>query len=468
VLFLLLVLIAILAAVGVSRWHTARRRTVETDPRAHAHRLARIAAQLHSHPADRPVSLRKRGAPHQVPKRGDLRRRDHKIDVGDLTSILDIDPFQRVCVAEAGVRFVDLVAATLEYGLMPIVVPELKTITIGGAVSGCSIESASFKHGGFHDTCIEYEVVTANGDVLCCTPYNANRLVFQMMHGSFGTLGILTKLTFRLIPAKRYVHVEYEKYDSLAEFRGAIWRHFKLNDIDFMDGFIHSPTEYVLCSARFVDEVPYVNRYDWTKIYYRSTLERTEDFLATPDYLFRYDHGVTSVHPKSWLGRLLFAKAFGSAQALWLADKANWMFSREHPTVTLDMFLPFSRAPKFLDWYREEIHHYPLWVVPYRRVHDYEWIDNSFYAGLSDELFLDIAIYGLRQPRGKNVHRMIETELAEVGGIKTLISHNYYSRDEFWSTWNKSNYDAVKAITDPNNVFRDLYDKTCRAAMGVS
>jgi len=42
-----------------------------------------------------------------------------------------------------------------------------------------------------------------------------------------------------------------------------------------MDGFIHSPTEYVLCSARFVDEVPYVNRYDWTKIYYRSTRERT-------------------------------------------------------------------------------------------------------------------------------------------------------------------------------------------------
>jgi len=24
----------------------------------------------------------------------------------------------------------------------------------------------------------------------------------------------------------------------------------------------------------------------------------------------------------------------------------------------------------------------------------------------------------------------------------------------------------VKAITDPNNIFRDLYQKTCRAAMG--
>ena len=63
---------------------------------------------------------------------------------------------------------------------------------------------------------------------------------------------------------------------------------------------------------------------------------------------------------------------------------------------------------------------------------------------------------------------MIEEKLRELGGIKTLISHNYYSRDEFWSIWNKRNYDAVKAITDPRNVFRDLYTKTCRAAMGLA
>lgn len=51
--------------------------------------------------------------------------------------------------------------------------------------------------------------------------------------------------------------------------------------------------------------------------------------------------------------------------------------------------------------------------------------------------------------------------------MKTLISHNYYSRDEFWSIWNKGNYDRVKQQTDPRNLFRDLYSKTCRAAMGL-
>jgi hypothetical protein len=62
----------------------------------------------------------------------------------------------------------------------------------------------------------------------------------------------------------------------------------------------------------------------------------------------------------------------------------------------------------------------------------------------------------------------MEDKLRELGGVKTLISHNYYSRDEFWATWNKRNYDAVKGITDPDNMFRDLYTKTCKTAMGVA
>ena len=83
-------------------------------------------------------------------------------------------------------------------------------------------------------------------------------------------------------------------------------------------------------------------------------------------------------------------------------------------------------------------------------------------------LFLDLAIYGISQHGGKNHHRLMEEKLREIGGVKTLIAHNYYGEDEFWSLWNKPNYDAVKAVTDPNNAFRNLYVKTCQTAMGIS
>jgi FAD/FMN-containing dehydrogenase len=433
----------------------------------HAAKVARIATQLRAHPPDHPVSLHKHGPPHQVPKRDDLRRRDDKIDISDLTAILDIDPMNRTCTAEAGVTFSDLVDATLRYGLVPMVVPELETITIGGAVSGCSIESMSFRYGGFHDSCLEYEVITAHGDVLTCTPENQHALVFQMMHGSFGTLGVLSKLVFRLVPARAYVHVSYEKYPTFAAYRAAILDHYGRADVDFMDGIIHSPTEYVLSVATFVDHAPYTSRYDWMKIYYKSTRELDEDYLETRHYLFRYNRGVTDVRPRSAVGRLVFGKLLDSTTLLRAAERMPWLLRREHPTVTLDVFVPISRADEFLRWYEAELGYFPLWCVPYKRVRDYEWIDDSFYRDLHDELFLDLAIYGMKQRGDVNVHKLIEDKLHELGGIKTLISHNYYSRDEFWSTWNKRNYDAVKAKTDPENLFRDLYTKTCRAAMGV-
>jgi FAD/FMN-containing dehydrogenase len=435
--------------------------------RRHERRVARISEQLRARRSAAPLSLRKKAVSHQVPKRDDAKYVDEQIDISDLDEILSIDPVRRVCVAESGVTFVRLVAATLRHGLAPIIVPELKTITIGGAVSGCSIESASFKYGGFHDTCLEYEVITASGEVLVCTPDNDDRLLFQMMHGTFGTLGILSRLTFRLVPAQPYVQVDYERFTSFADFHAAIGRHAAARDADFVDGMVHGPQELVLAVGRFVETAPYTNRYDWMKVYHQSTRQRRQDFLPTAAYFFRYDRGVTNVHPKSWLGRLLLGPRFGSSALLRLAEQANGLLSRQRPPVTLDVFLPYSRVPEFLQWHTRELGHFPLWCVPYARVQDYAWLADSFYRGLPDTLFVDIAIYGMKQPRGgPNYYRLIEEKLFELGGMKTLISHNYYAEDEFWRTWNKPNYDRAKAIADPNNVFRDLYTKTCQAAQG--
>ena len=427
-----------------------------TATQRHAAKLERIVAQLKAHRGDKPLSLRKKAVAHQVPKATDLRYRDDKIDISDLTEILEVDPVKRICVAESGVTFVDLVRATLAHGLVPIVVPELKTITIGGAVAGCSIESMSFVHGGFHDTCLEYEVVAATGEILTCTPDNEHKLVFQMVHGGFGTLGILAKLVFKLVPAKRYVHVVYEKHATIEDYQASIKAHADANDVDFMDGIIHSPFLYVLSVGWFVDRAPYTNRYDRFKVYYKSTATRDEDFLETPHYFFRYDRGVTNVR----------LPLLSSTYLLKLAAKFHWLLPKEKPTITLDVFVPFSKVPEFLTWYQREFGFFPLWCVPYRRVHDYEWLVDEYWAGLQDDMFLDLAIYGMKQKGDKNYHRMMEEKLRELGGIKTLIAHNYYPEAEFWSIFNKRNYDAVKRVVDPKHLFRDLYTKTCKAVMG--
>jgi len=433
----------------------------------HEQKINRILKQLKERESTKPVSLKKKAVSHEVPKPSDKRHSDEKIDLSDLNEILYINTEKRICIAEPGVTFIDLVTATMKYGLVPIIVPELKTITIGGAIAGCSIESMSYQHGGFHDTCLEYEIITAKGDVLICTPDNKNNLLFQMVHGTFGTLGIISKLKFKLIPAKPSVKVTYEKYNNIEDYKSAIWGHYENKDVDFMDGIIHSPTEYVLSVADFVDEAPYTHNYDWMRIYYLSTKKRKEDYLKTPEYFFRYDKGVTNVNPKSFLGRFFFGKFINSTRTLKLVEKFRRFIPSDKIPITVDVFIPFSKVSNFMEWYKKEVNHFPLWCVPYKFVREYEWVSADFLHKTKDKLILDLAIYGMKKKGDKNYYKIIEDELMNIGGIKTLISSNYYSESDFWKIWNKENYDKVKGRTDPNNIFRDLYTKTCRTMMGL-
>jgi hypothetical protein len=433
----------------------------------HKEKVSRIANVLKERKSTAPLSLKKRTVSHTVPKPMDKKHSDEKLDISDFNKIIHIDTNKRICVAEPGVTFENLVDATIRQGLVPLVVPELKTITIGGAVSGGSIESMSYKYGGFHDSCLEYEIMSAKGDVLICTPDNENRLLFQMIHQTFGTLGIITLLTFKLIPAKPFVKMTYEKYKNLKEYKDAIWEHYTKKDIDFMDGIIHSPQMYVLSIGNFVDTATYTHNYDWMRIYYLSTAELKEDYLKTPDYFFRYNNGVTNVNPKSFIGRLLFGRIANSNNTLRIASVFKKILPLKMIPITVDTFIPYSKMYEFMEWYKKEVNHFPLWCVPYKIVRNYEWLSKEFLSKNNDELFIDIAIYGMHRDNPEHYHRLIEKKLMDLGAIKTLISTNQYTEEEFWEIWNKGNHDLIKRKTDPDNIFRGLYEKMCRASRGI-
>ncbi|MFW6366295.1 MAG: FAD-binding oxidoreductase, partial [Spirochaetota bacterium] len=264
-----------------------------------------------------------------------------------------------------------------------------------------------------------------------------------------------------------YVHVMYERHTTLESYMQSIRSHFELRDVDFMDGIIHSPDEYILSVGNFTDSAPYTNRYEWLKVYYLSTRKRREDYLKTPDYFFRYDQGVTNVGPTSFLGRLLFGRLFYSSSKLSIAEKFHKILPERLIPVTVDLFIPCKNMQQFMAWYQKEVNFFPLWCVPYRPPRDYEWINSDYMDRIRDDLFIDLAIYGMKKPADKNVYRTIEEGLMQTGGLKTLISDNLYSKDEFWSIWNRKNFDKVKKRTDPHNIFRNLYTKTCRTMRGL-
>ena len=85
------------------------------------------------------------------------------LDVSDFHHVLNVDPAEGMVEVEGMTTYAELVDATLAHGLMPAVVPELKSITIGGAVSGVGIESSAFRYGLVHETVSEMDVLLANG-----------------------------------------------------------------------------------------------------------------------------------------------------------------------------------------------------------------------------------------------------------------------------------------------------------------
>ena len=435
----------------------------------HAHKVERLASAVRERlDGGSPAHISKGGVPHFVPLPRDRRRIGKPLDVSSLDEIVEIDSGRRLCVAEPGVTFGRLVKATLAHGLVPKVVPELEDITLGGAVAGCSIESMSFRYGGFHDSCIEYEVVTGTGEVLICSP-SKNADVFEMMHGSYGTLGLLTRLTFELVPAKRYVRLDYHTHRNIASFNEAMSAACEAGEHDFIDGIIHSPDKLVLCLGSFVDHAPYVSNYRWLNIYYKSTYQRSEDYLETPDYFFRYDaecHWMTrTVPPLEWKPvRLAVGKVFlGSSNLIkWSRRLDKLLALKKRPDVVCDVFLPVDRFVEFFDWYVSDFDFFPLWIVPYKPAKKYPWLSEELAARQGEKLFIDCAIYGKRNSEAVDYSKLLEDKVFELNGLKTLISRNHYTPERFWRIYNRSNYAAAKDRLDPNKVFPDLYESLGR------
>ena len=100
------------------------------------------------------------------------------------------------------IPYAALADATLAQGAMPAVVPQLKSITLGGAVAGVGIEASSFRHGLVHDTVTALDVLTADGRIVHCTPDNEHRDLFFGFPNSYGTLGYALAVTARARPGE--------------------------------------------------------------------------------------------------------------------------------------------------------------------------------------------------------------------------------------------------------------------------
>ena len=399
---------------------------------------------------------------------------DNTLDVSDFQHVLSVDPHTRVIETEGMVTYEALADAALTHSLMPAVVPQLKSITIGGAVGGIGIESSSFRFGLPHETILEMDVLLGNGDIVCCTPDNEHRDLFFGLANSYGSLGYILRLKIEGIPVKPYVRLTHLHFQDRTEFFSRIETACS-EPYDFVDGVVFSAGEHYLVLGEFCDEAPYTSDYTYLKVYYRSIRERSEDYLTVRDYLWRWDTDwfwcsknlfaqnplIRRVLGRKRLNSITYQKVMRWNTRAGLTRQLNRLTGIHRESVIQDVDIPIENAPEFLQFFDQEIGIRPVWICPAR--HDGARGAYPLFPMRKDTLYINFGFWdGIRSqqayPTG-HFNRLIEEKAAELGGIKSLYSESFYPREEFSEIFGGDEYQALKAKYDPDNKLKDLYQK---------
>jgi len=401
----------------------------------------------------------------------------HRLDVRDFNHVLEVNRDEQWIDAEGMTTYEDLVAATLARGLLPPVVPELKTITLGGAAAGVGIEASSFRHGLVHESLLEIEVLTGGGRVLTCRPDNAHADLFHGFPNSYGTLGYALKLRTAAVVAKPFVAIARRRFTDAGAYFAALAAccERQVDQVDFIDGVAFGPGDLHLNTGRFVDAAPYVSDYTYERIFYRSIRERDADYLRTEDFIWRWDtdwfwcsKNVGAQIP--WVRRLYGRERLGSRtyqrimrwNSRWGVTAAIDRLRGGHAeSVIQDVDIPLAAAAEFLDWFQREVGIAPVWICPLRasaaadRFPLYPLRPGALYVNFG---FWDVLRRPMRFPP-HHFNRLVERKVDALGGIKSLYSDSFYERAEFDRIYGGDAYRALKAKYDPEREFSGLYDK---------
>lgn len=447
---------------------------------AHERAVERLRASYAAVPTGAPVRLAKKTSNLFRPRAATSAP---GLDVSGLDGVIAVDPEARTADVQGMCTYEDLVDATLPFGLVPHVVPQLRTITLGGAVTGLGIESTSFRLGFPHESVLEMDVFTGAGEIVTTRPGDD---LFDTFPNSYGSLGYATRLTISLLEVPGHVALRHVRFDDPGLLAKSVQEiaesaSYDGEQVDALDGVAFGPGEYYLTLARFSEAGGATSDYTGMDIYYRSIQERGstgsgEDLLTTYDYLWRWDTDwfwcsgafgvqnprVRRLWPKRWRRSDVYHKLVALDRRYGIVDRIDRRKGRPlRERVIQDIEVPVDRLPEFLAWFDEVVGMRPVWLCPCQALRDW-----PTYPLEPDRLYVNVGFWGTvhRGPDALEgpLNRAIEDKVHELGGHKSLYSEAFYDRATFDDLYDGANLAAVKERYDPDNRLTSLYDKAVK------
>jgi glycolate oxidase len=265
---------------------------------------------------------------------------------------------------------------------------------IGGNVSENSGGPRAVKYGVVKDYVLNLEIVLPNGEVMWtganvlknATGYNLTQLIV----GSEGTLGVITKIVLRLIPAVKHDLL------LLVPFRSAVEACEAVNAI-FLAGYTPSALEFMERDAL-----------EWSMRYVQSTgIQLPPDIAAHllievdgnhMDELYRDAEAIAQIVQRYDIDEVLMADSHEQKQMLWTlrrkvgeAVKSNSVYKEE------DTVVPRAELPELLTIIKQLGAEYGFQSVCYGHAGDGNLHVNIVKAGMSDDDWNNKLTEGIRK-----------------------------------------------------------------------
>jgi cytokinin dehydrogenase len=135
------------------------------------------------------------------------------IEMAALCEIHEVN--EHDALVDAGVRWVDLLEATVPLGKSPPTLTDSVDLSVGGTLSVGGSGGQAFRHGLLVDNVLELEVVTGRGKVVTCSPTRRAAL-FQAVRAGLGQFAIVVRARVRLVDVPAMVRTYTAVYPNAA------------------------------------------------------------------------------------------------------------------------------------------------------------------------------------------------------------------------------------------------------------
>lgn len=362
-----------------------------------------------------------------------------------LNKIIDIDEKNLQVTVEPAVITQVLREAVLEKNLSYPVDPSSQgSCWIGGNVAENSGGARALKYGVTKDYVLNLEVVLPNGEIIWtgantlknATGYNLT----QLMVGSEGTLGVITKIVLKLIPANKHnvlMLVPFYKAEQACEAVSAIFR----------AGIVPSALEFMEREA-----------IEWTMKYIEGISVSIKDNIQAhlliemdgnyPEILMLEAEKILEVLEQYEIDEVLYADTEEQKNALWKmrravgeAVKTNSIYKEE------DTVVPRYELPKLLEGIKTIGAKYGFKSVCYGHAGDGNLHVNIIKGDLSDEKWHKDVPKGIRE--------IFELTVALKGTLSGEHGIGYVQKNYMDIAFTKNHIElmeSIKRVFDANHI----------------